>query len=171
MSNLGGLIGKLKNSKLLDLVGLVAAETPFGKIGRVIKGASIILGTDEDPDAIDEALVTATPEQRAAILELGVRERESDNETTRALSADVTARHATDMVSDSWMSKNIRPIVLATTLGAYLLLVFIAAFCLPLDRADLVTALVAGVSTVLMAQVGFYFSGRSGEKITSIFKK
>lgn len=169
--SLGTFLGKLKNSKLLDLVGIVASETPVGKIGRIIKGAATILGTDEDPAAIDAALVNATPDQRAAILEMAVREHESDNETTRALSADVTARHSADMTSDSWMSKNIRPIVLATTLGAYLILVFVAAFLLPLDRAELVTALVAGVSTVLMAQVGFYFSGRSGEKITSIFKK
>jgi hypothetical protein len=171
MSNIGGLLGKLKDSKLFDLVGVVAAETPFGKIGRIIKGASVILGTDDNPEAVDAALANATPEQRAALMELAVRERESDNETTRALSADARGVHQVDMGSDSWMAKNIRPIVLAVTLSAYLVLVFIVTFLLPLDRTELAIAILAGVSGLLTAQVGFYFGGRTGEKVTTMLRR
>jgi hypothetical protein len=172
---------KLKDSKLPELAGVILGETPIGKVGRIIKGAAEILGTDADPDAIAEALEGATPEQRAALLELTVREREAEEKTEREIQRQTTARHAADILSDSALSKATRPtlcigLVAASVAYSYAILLFVVLgqiFGLSLNLGDFAKELIMHSVTALWTATGgalaFYFGGRTAEKRGSFF--
>jgi len=75
---------------------------------------------------------------------------------------EVSERWKADMNSDSWLSKNIRPLTLAFLVIATILLIFIDAgfitFSVETKWADL-------LQVVLITVIGAYFGGRSYEKI------
>lgn len=75
---------------------------------------------------------------------------------------EVTERWRADMNSDSWLSKNIRPLTLAFLVIATVLLIFIDAgaidFVVDANWKDL-------LQIVLITVIGAYFGGRSFEKI------
>mgnify|MGYP001325252175 FL=1 len=81
----------------------------------------------------------------------------------------VTSRWQADSASDSWLSKNVRPLVLV-----WCIVIFSLAGIL--DSVESIPFNI-GVTwndtfeKVMMAVVLAYFGGRSGEKVTSIFKK
>jgi hypothetical protein len=74
----------------------------------------------------------------------------------------VTQRWKTDMNSDSWLSKNIRPLVLVFLVVATVLLIFIDAGVLSFEVEDKWTDL---LQLVLITVIGAYFGGRSLEKV------
>ena len=80
----------------------------------------------------------------------------------------ITERHRIDMSSDSWLSKNIRPLsMIFTTLVISLFAVFhknIASFEINIQYIDLFKSL-------LILQYSFYFGLRGAEKITDIIGK
>lgn len=166
---------KLKQSKLPDLAGVILGETPVGKVGRIIKRASEILGTPEDPEAIADALATATPEQRQALLELQVRETEALAGVATNEADNLTARHAADMASQSWLSINIRPIVTVVLLGFFLVYVMACVVigtvcysrCAELDRelAGFLEHLGMQIVALLSVAISFYFGARAVENI------
>ena len=74
----------------------------------------------------------------------------------------VTERRAMDMKSDSWHSKNIRPLVLIFLVVSTVLLVFIDAGVISFEvKASWVDLL----QLVLITVIGAYFGGRSLEKV------
>ena len=74
----------------------------------------------------------------------------------------VTERWAMDMKSDSWLSKNIRPLVLIFLVVSTVLLVFIDAGVISFEvKASWVDLL----QLVLITVIGAYFGGRSLEKV------
>jgi len=73
----------------------------------------------------------------------------------------VTERWKMDMNSDSWLSKNIRPIVLVFLVISTVLLVFIDAGFIKFTVQDKWTDL---LQLVLITVIGAYFGGRSLEK-------
>ena len=81
----------------------------------------------------------------------------------------VTSRWQADSISDSWLSKNVRPLVLV-----WCIVIFSLAGIL--DSVESIPFNI-GVTwndtfeKVMMAVVLAYFGGRSSEKVTSIFKK
>ena len=81
----------------------------------------------------------------------------------------VTSRWQADSISDSWLSKNVRPLVLV-----WCIVIFSLAGIL--DSVESIPFHI-GVTwndtfeKVMMAVVLAYFGGRSSEKVTSIFKK
>jgi len=81
----------------------------------------------------------------------------------------VTSRWQADQMSDSWLSKNVRPLVLV-----WCIVIFSLAGIL--DSVESIPFHI-GVTwndtfeKVMMAVVLAYFGGRSSEKVTSIFKK
>tara|TARA_R100000654_G_scaffold72863_1_gene105075 strand:+ start:79 stop:540 length:462 start_codon:yes stop_codon:yes gene_type:complete len=81
----------------------------------------------------------------------------------------ITNRWQADAASDSWLSKNVRPLVLV-----WCIVVF--SFAGILDSVESIPFNI-GVTwndtfeKVMMAVVLAYFGGRSSEKVTSIFKK
>ena len=76
----------------------------------------------------------------------------------------VTDRWKTDMNSDSWLSKNVRPLVLIFLVVSTVLMVFIDAGVISFEvKANWIDLL----QLVLITVIGAYFGGRSAEK----FKK
>ena len=74
----------------------------------------------------------------------------------------VTERWKMDMNSDSWLSKNIRPLVLVFLVVATVLMIFIDAGAISFNVEDKWTDL---LQLVLITVIGAYFGGRSLEKV------
>ena len=74
----------------------------------------------------------------------------------------VTERWKLDMNSDSWLSKNIRPLVLVFLVISTVLLVFIDAGFI---KFDVKYSYVDLLQLVLITVIGAYFGGRSLEKV------
>ena len=80
----------------------------------------------------------------------------------------ITSRWASDMNSDSWLSKNVRPLVLIFLVVSTVLLVFIDAGVITFKVEDKWTDL---LQIVLITVIGAYFGGRSMEKVKNISNK
>ena len=74
----------------------------------------------------------------------------------------VTERWSMDMKSDSWLSKNIRPLVLIFLVISTVLMIFIDAGVLAFEVKDTWVDL---LQLVLITVIGAYFGGRSLEKV------
>ena len=74
----------------------------------------------------------------------------------------VTERWRMDMSSDSWLSKNIRPLVLIFLVVSTVLLVFIDAGVISFEVK---TSWVDLLQLVLITVIGAYFGGRSFDKV------
>jgi hypothetical protein len=77
----------------------------------------------------------------------------------------LTQRMQADMASDSWLSKNIRPMTLIYILVSYLVLAILDAAAL--DIADSFVELLGQWGMLVMS---FYFGGRTLEKIMDMKK-
>lgn len=77
----------------------------------------------------------------------------------------LTQRMQADMASDSWLSKNIRPMTLIYILVSYLVLAILDAAAL--DIADAFVELLGQWGMLVMS---FYFGGRTLEKIMDMKK-
>jgi len=73
----------------------------------------------------------------------------------------ITDRWKSDMASDSWMSKNVRPMVLIFLVISTVLMIFIDAGALSFNVEAKWTDL---LQLVLITVIGAYFGGRSLEK-------
>ena len=89
-----------------------------------------------------------------------VKELVSSYQTT--LEKEISSRWNADMKSDSWLSKNVRPLVLIFLVISTVLLIFIDAgainFVVEAKWTDL-------LQLVLITVIGAYFGGRSLEKV------
>ena len=74
----------------------------------------------------------------------------------------ITERWKVDMNSDSWLSKNIRPMVLIFLVVATVLMIFIDAGVVQFEVKDTWVDL---LHLVLITVIGAYFGGRSLEKV------
>ena len=74
----------------------------------------------------------------------------------------ITSRWESDMKSDSWLSKNIRPMTLAFLVISTVLMIFIDAGTISFVVEDKWTDL---LQIVLITVIGAYFGGRSLEKV------
>tara|TARA_B100000073_G_scaffold166040_1_gene137449 strand:- start:609 stop:995 length:387 start_codon:yes stop_codon:yes gene_type:complete len=74
----------------------------------------------------------------------------------------ITARWEVDLKSDSWLSKNVRPLVLIFLIVCTMLLIFIDAGALKFNVKDSYIDL---LQLVLITVIGAYFGGRSLEKV------
>ena len=83
-----------------------------------------------------------------------------------ALEKELTERLKIDMTSDSWLSKNIRPLTLVFILTMYVLTSFPTMFKLNVNESFVIILKDWGQFVFM-----FYFGGRTVEKISSIFKK
>jgi cation transport ATPase len=77
----------------------------------------------------------------------------------------ITDRWKNDMNSDSWLSKNVRPIVLLFLVISTVLMVFIDAGIISFEVKDNWVDL---LQMVLITVIGAYFGGRSYEKIKKL---
>jgi len=74
----------------------------------------------------------------------------------------ITSRWQADLKSDSWLSKNVRPMVLIFLIVCTMLLIFIDAGAIKFNVKDSYVDL---LQLVLITVIGAYFGGRSFEKV------
>ena len=79
---------------------------------------------------------------------------------------ELTKRQENDMASDSWLSKNIRPMTLIAILTGYFIFAMMSAF--DLDTNEKYVELLGTWGMVIMS---FYFGGRTMEKIIDMKSK
>ena len=73
----------------------------------------------------------------------------------------ITDRWKSDMNSDSWLSKNVRPLVLIFLVVCTIIMIFIDAGTIAFEVEDKWTDL---LQLVLITVIGAYFGGRTMEK-------
>ena len=115
---------------------------------ELVKGVG---GVIDDLSTSDEERLEAKRKIKEAVLNY-----------EKAIQVEVSDRWRVDMQSDSWLSKNIRPMVLIFLCVSTVLLIFIDAgfidFIVDNSWIDL-------LKVVLMTCIGAYFGGRSFEKV------
>ena len=102
-------------------------------------------------------LHTSKEEKLAA--EQQIKQLVSDYETK--MEQNITDRWSADMNSDSWLSKNVRPLVLIFLVVCTVLMIFIDAGSIDFVVESKWTDL---LQLVLITVIGAYFGGRSFEK-------
>ena len=101
-----------------------------------------------------------TSEEEKLAAEQKIKELISNYEVE--MEKNITEKWKMDMQSDSWLSKNIRPLVLIFLVVSTVLLVFIDAGVISFEvKASWVDLL----QLVLITVIGAYFGGRSLEKV------
>ena len=149
-------------------------KKPFGetKVGQLLVGAASLLnptlggvlgGVLSPADAIKEiGKSNVSGEDKIKLQQMLFEHQNIEMQ-------EITKRWQADQMSDSWLSKNIRPLVLASCMGIFLMLgVF--------DSIDAVgvtihESWISTFETMMMTVVGGYFGGRSIEKSVSMYKK
>jgi|TARA_Y100000356_G_C11144516_1_gene227175 hypothetical protein len=104
-----------------------------------------------------DGLHTSDEERLAA--EQKIKELVANYETQ--MEKEITARWSADMKSDSWLSKNVRPMVLIFLVVCTVLMIFIDAGTIAFEVEQKWTDL---LQIVLITVIGAYFGGRSLEK-------
>lgn len=147
--------------------GLIANNLPKLADAVVEKGIDYVqekLGVELQPEG------KATEEDYAKLKELADKHDEFRMEVAAQVaiveSQELTKRLQADMSSDSWLSKNIRPMALVYILVAYLLLAILDGTVV--DIADNFVELLGQWGMLAMS---FYFGGRSVEKVFEIIGK
>ena len=135
--------GKDFAPELLNIVGTVTGVEGLSKLGDSIR-------KDDKLSDLDKELLLQE-------LELDmVREEE------------ISKRWKYDLNSDSWMSKNIRPITLAFLLFCMFIFIILDSF---LEGFKMNVEWIFLLKSLLITAVGGYFVVRSGEKVMKTFKK
>ena len=111
-----------------------------------------------DAGNIIDNVVTTKEEKMQLKNEMKKMILDSEND----LQKNVTDRWTADMKSDSWLSKNVRPMTLIFVLVCTMLLIFIDAGTIEFHVEEKWTDL---LQLVLITIVGSYFGGRSIEKL------
>ena len=124
-------------SKLLDFLG-----------GGVVKQVGDVL----------DNLTTSKEEKLEA--EQKIKELIANYEVE--MEKNITSRWEADLKSDSWLSKNVRPMTLIFLIVCTMLLIFIDAGAINFNVKDSYVEL---LQMVLKTVIGAYFGGRSFEKV------
>lgn len=158
----GALLGTLAESGLTLLSSAIQAK------GKDVVEKTLGVKIPDNPTPADvEKLRQLQYDHEERLLELGIEKAKLEQQELEALLAaqanqedNISERWKADMLSDSWLSKNIRPGTLVYLLSAYLL------FAL-LDGAGY---RIAEAYVTLLGQWGMlvmtaYFGGRTVEKV------
>lgn len=132
---------------------------PF--VGDLVSAGKDLIKSYFPPDMSPEERAKA--EARLAEMESQAKAQAMDFQAQ--MEGELTERLKTDMASDSWLSKNIRPLVLVYLMAAWTIF---AGFSMYEQEVD--PAYVEMLKQMLMAAFGFYFVSRGAEKITQILK-
>lgn len=91
--------------------------------------------------------------------------RKEMNRFALSIEDEITKRHQADMASDSWLSKNIRPLSLIWTTGV---VTIFAVFDGNVGGFVIQTEYISLMKALMMAQYTFYFGSRALEKYNAI---
>ena len=110
-----------------------------------------------DKDAADQAkLKLLELQQQGQLAQLNADVQEQ---------LELTKRHQSDMQSDSWLSKNIRPMTLLIILFGYFTFAMMSAF--DIDTHKQYVELLGQWGIIIMS---FYFGGRTVEKVANMIE-
>lgn len=145
-TKLSKFLGKVKNIGL-DVAPIIAKASIGNVLGAITDSISLLKGED-------------STESKELLDELTIQKKNIELDFYRVTQSNITERWELDMTSDSWLSKNIRPLTLAW------LIVSVTTICI-LDSAKALSVeeyWVTMFSSLLMTVVVAYFGGRSYEK-------
>jgi len=125
-------------------------------LGKIFSGgaAELVKGVG----GVIDNLTTSKEEKLEA--ERKIKELVSNHEVE--MEKQITERWSMDMNSDSWLSKNIRPMTLIFLVISTILIIFIDAGVISFEVKDTWVDL---LQLVLITVIGAYFGGRSLEKV------
>ena len=124
-------------------------------LGKLFSG-----GTGELVESVGGVLDNLTTSKEEKLeAKRKMKELIADYETK--MEANITSRWQADMNSDSWLSKNVRPLVLIFLVVCTVLMIFIDAGSINFVVEEKWTDL---LQLVLITVIGAYFGGRSFEK-------
>ena len=141
------------------------------KVGQVLLGAASMLnptlgkvlnGVTSPQEAIAEITKADAPQDDKIKLQQLIYDQQ--NKEIEA----ITSRWKADSMSDSWLSKNTRPLTLIYLTVASTILMIIDSFHTMFDVDE---AWVSLLKTLLVTVYVAYFGSRGAEKITNINKK
>ena len=125
-------------------------------LGKLFSGGAADLV--KSVGGVIDNLHTSKEEKLAA--ELKIKQLISDYEVE--MEKNITSRWEADLKSDSWLSKNVRPLVLIFLIICTMLLIFIDAGTI---NFEVKSSWVDLLQLVLITVIGAYFGGRSLEKV------
>ena len=138
-----GIFLKEKAPAILDGIGeILPDQGGFGLVKNLITS--------------DDNIEPADKETAMKLLELDIQEMK-----------DVSSRWRSDMKSDSWLSKNTRPLALIFLTASSVFMMGVDSFHLQFDVDD---AWINLLKTLLVTVYVAYFGSRGAEKITKINK-
>lgn len=147
-----------KNGGKGTAVGNFLRSINFGKAGEVV--TSVLKG--DIGKAIE--LISNSKELSEEQVQMALKELEYDVIEMQ----EITKRWESDMASDSWLSKNIRPLSLAfLTLCLFIYIILDSS----LEGFKIDEAWIDLLSSLLLLVYGGYFSARALEKITHLKNK
>jgi len=123
--------------------------------------------------AID-SIVTSDEERLALKIAM---EKEVNVMSTEQLNAiakydsEITDRHKNDMQSDSWLSKNIRPMIIIFLTITTIALAYLTIFLLDTEKVTLLNSWTSLLTTLLVTVYAFYFGSRGAEKSISMIQE
>lgn len=139
---------------------------------NLVKGISDIahswINTNKDKQLDEQAAKDLEFKIQQYITENNERMIQEANQAQAAEDTNVTSRWQSDMSSDSWLSKNVRPMALISLLLFTFILILADSFHF---RFQVSQQWITVIQDLLMTTFIAYFSSRGIEKITSINKK
>ena len=128
----------------------------MGVLGKIFSGgaAELVKGVG----GVLDSLTTSKDEKLEA--ERKIKELVANYEIE--MEKNITSRWEADLKSDSWLSKNVRPVVLIFLIVCTMLLIFIDAGAI---NFEVKSSWVDLLQLVLITVIGAYFGGRSLEKV------
>lgn len=131
----------------------------------VFSGVSKLI--DSTGNAIDK-LVTSDEERlkikAAMVVEIN-KFKAQQLKAAAEYDKEISKRHASDMNSDSWLSKNIRPLALAFLTVSTVVLAYLSIFILDKSDVDIMEPWIDLLKVLLVVAYSFYFGSRTIEKV------
>jgi len=155
-----------------DLLNLLkgVAPTLAGAVAGPLGAAAITaisskLGVSDSVEEVAKA-IAGDPAAQQKLKELELEFTKVAADAIKNEDNNVTGRWNADMASDSWLSKNIRPMSLVAIFIGYFLFAMMSAFGLNANEAYV--TLLGQWGMLIM---GAYFGGRTVEKLAEMKKK
>lgn len=133
-----------------------------GPLGGVVGGLiSAALGTEKSPEAVTKALA-ADPASLVKLQELEASMQADILAAQTAQEQELTKRQQADMASDSWLSKNVRPISFLWSLA---LVTAAVATDAPADKLSLLIGLVTTIGSIYIAARSLLDKGTAADLV------
>ena len=155
-----------------DLLGLLkgiaptlatAVAGPLG--GMAVSALASKFGVSDTVESVAKA-IAGDPQAAQKIAEMELEFAKLAADAMKNENNNITERWTADMASDSWLSKNIRPMSLIAIFVGYFLFAMMSAFGLNANEAYV--TLLGQWGMLIM---GAYFGGRTVEKLAEMRKK